>query len=524
MSAHARVLYCPCMAFYLRRSVGIEITDQVIRFAVVGRKLRGLDVYGLHEHALPEGIVKDGVIQHRKQLAALLLQAMRESFGSERVPGRAVFVLPWQLVTYEEKIVEDADRSKAPTPGEVAHAAGINESATTWTGAVTESDNGRQYHVLTAPRVHIEEWKQLFRDVRLPRTEFDIGAAAVLRSVYAHAPHGGRLLIRLLERHAELSLVHDQLFVGMMSVPCDRALVDKAVADLHVFSEQLADVRDYTEAEKIVNDRIMPVVEEAMGDVAKGVSQLSDHLDMLFSRKPQEALIIGHTFSRVFTDALQQRLGIWIRQAHTSLLARKDMHIEGAPASGISEYISAMGAAERILYLRGSRDPRMTLGGGVLYGSRLQKKHTQIPGVPTFGHRLSFTPTHLFSFLGIMALVSMVWLMQGVTSPASLMKGETWDPPELSDGGAGGLVTSDIVSTVDGEGAATTPAVPMVRVLDTPTGWLNVRSGPSTVYDIMRKVLPGESYELLDEQEEWYKIRLSASEEGWIIKEYAEKK
>lgn len=512
------------MAFYLRRAVGIEITDQLIRFAVVGRRIQGIDVYGLHEHTLPEGVVKDGIIQHHKQLAALVLQAIRDTFGAERLPGRAVFILPWQLLTYEEKIAEGHEFTNAPGVPEVREAVQVSEATHVWSGAVTESDNGRQYHVLAAPRDHVEEWKQLFRDIRVPRVEFDIGAAAVLRSVYARASHGGRILIRLLDNHAELSLIYDRMIVGVVSAPCDKAQIDLAVDQLRALSEELADVRDYTAAEKIVNDKMMPVIEEPMAGVITASSQLSDHLDMLFSRRPQEALIVGHPFSRAFTDALQQRIGIWIRQAHTSLLARKDMRIVHESAGGIGEYIGVIGAAERPLYFQWSTDPHITLGGGIIYATHLHASHPAIPGVPTFGHQLRVSAPQLFGFLGIMALASMMWLMRGVTSPAALIKGSTWDPPELEDVTQEPLVTSDIVSSTETPAPTNaTASIPKVKILDTPTGWLNVRSGPSTVYDVMKKVLPGESYELISQQEEWYKIRLNATDEGWIIKEYAEK-
>jgi len=49
---------------------------------------------------------------------------------------------------------------------------------------------------------------------------------------------------------------------------------------------------------------------------------------------------------------------------------------------------------------------------------------------------------------------------------------------------------------------------------------LNVRKGPGTEYDIVTKVYPGESYPLLQEQEEWYKIRVDEETEGWLFATY----
>jgi len=62
-----------------------------------------------------------------------------------------------------------------------------------------------------------------------------------------------------------------------------------------------------------------------------------------------------------------------------------------------------------------------------------------------------------------------------------------------------------------------------VLIKETETGWLNVRQGAGTNYSIITKIYPGESYELLEETEEWYKIKIG-DKEGWIFNSYAIKK
>lgn len=64
--------------------------------------------------------------------------------------------------------------------------------------------------------------------------------------------------------------------------------------------------------------------------------------------------------------------------------------------------------------------------------------------------------------------------------------------------------------------------IKQIEVLQTPTGTLNVRKGPSTSYPIITKIKPGEKYELLGEQSDWYKIKVG-SKEGWISGQYAKK-
>lgn len=70
------------------------------------------------------------------------------------------------------------------------------------------------------------------------------------------------------------------------------------------------------------------------------------------------------------------------------------------------------------------------------------------------------------------------------------------------------------------------PAAPkkvQVEILQTGTGWLRVRSGPSLGDSEIAKVNVGEKHEFLEEQGAWYKIKLPEGTEGWISSQYAKK-
>lgn len=62
-----------------------------------------------------------------------------------------------------------------------------------------------------------------------------------------------------------------------------------------------------------------------------------------------------------------------------------------------------------------------------------------------------------------------------------------------------------------------------VTIKDTPTGWLNAREGPGITYKQIKRINPGETYELLEEKFGWYKIQLDAEVSGWIASQYAKK-
>lgn len=65
--------------------------------------------------------------------------------------------------------------------------------------------------------------------------------------------------------------------------------------------------------------------------------------------------------------------------------------------------------------------------------------------------------------------------------------------------------------------------VETITILDTPTGFLRVRSGSSTGTSEVGRVEPGETYEIITEENDWYQIKLSDGKQGWVSAQFAEK-
>lgn len=101
---------------------------------------------------------------------------------------------------------------------------------------------------------------------------------------------------------------------------------------------------------------------------------------------------------------------------------------------------------------------------------------------------------------------------------------------------AGYRVTTLVFLGVNPDGLAQTPTSAVsptaspsaaiaqkVRVLQTPNGFLNVRSQPSTAAGIVTRLNTGDIVDLVSEQEGWYEVRLSDGTTGWISNQYARK-
>lgn len=91
--------------------------------------------------------------------------------------------------------------------------------------------------------------------------------------------------------------------------------------------------------------------------------------------------------------------------------------------------------------------------------------------------------------------------------------------PQATDSAT--ILGQNTVTTTPASGS--TPDRPRVKILDTDTGWLRVRSTPSISASEVTKVYPGEFYSYLDQQAGWVKIKLDKDKEGWVSGQYVEK-
>jgi Bacterial SH3 domain len=99
-------------------------------------------------------------------------------------------------------------------------------------------------------------------------------------------------------------------------------------------------------------------------------------------------------------------------------------------------------------------------------------------------------------------------------------------PFPLAGGSIASSATSTLLTVTSTSTAPTnTPpaSVKQVKVTSTPTGYLNVRSSPSSAGTIVTQVHPGEVYTYTNQQNGWYEITYSGLNQGWVSGQYVVK-
>ena len=86
----------------------------------------------------------------------------------------------------------------------------------------------------------------------------------------------------------------------------------------------------------------------------------------------------------------------------------------------------------------------------------------------------------------------------------------------ISDGVGLTKEAKDALNTLSALGLASKTA----KILDTPTGWLRVRSEASLNGTELTQVTSGSSYNVLEETTGWVKIKVSETITGWVSSAY----
>lgn len=88
-----------------------------------------------------------------------------------------------------------------------------------------------------------------------------------------------------------------------------------------------------------------------------------------------------------------------------------------------------------------------------------------------------------------------------------------------------GIIAQNSTQAANFQNASLTPVEKAkVTILDTPTGFLRVRSDPSLGASETAQVKPGDIFPFQDEQNGWYQIQLTNGQLGWVNSQYATKR
>ena len=87
------------------------------------------------------------------------------------------------------------------------------------------------------------------------------------------------------------------------------------------------------------------------------------------------------------------------------------------------------------------------------------------------------------------------------------------------------VISADLVKEAEVEEVAKpteTIKINKIKIKQTETGWLRVRSTPDSSGTEVGRVKPNEEYQILETKDDWYKITIDGEKLGWVSAKYVD--
>jgi len=515
--------------FFRSRPFGLDISDSSIEMVQLAKRFAKPCLKAWGRIRLENGIVENGKIsdpdKFREKVSELIKNAAPNKIKTDEVflfvPGSKSFTHIFELPANLKgemllEAVRDAAFKTIP----------LDPSATYFDfQIISRTNESQEIFLAAAPKDIIDGYLEAFQDLGLKPLVLDIEAACLARAFRTEASReGGVLIIDLGAKNMIISVV-DEIALRLNSIiPIAGDNFTSAISkEMEMPLEKANEIKKiYGLDEKKENGRILFILQNVLKDVVEKIRKVIDFYEMESGKKIEKIILCGgSSLIPKLPSYFALNLGI-----ETEL---------GNPLKGITKPVN-----KEFFKINNQSVHPILFSNAIGLALRALEKNPEENGInliplkgppkPVFiGKRLN--KSRLFSFfvvgLTIAALIFFSWvvfsyILKPVFSKIPPIKPAT--PPSSQPA---------VIEEKQNEESAliknttTTPEIirekPMLTINQTETGWLKVRQDAGTNYPEIAKIYPGESYPLLEETENWYKIELKDGKAGWISASYAKK-
>ena len=480
-------------------SVGIDISDRTIEVVKMGSAPKsGAILIDRGSSVIPAGAIEHGRVKNRATLATAVKKALVGAKPSPIKANSAVFGLPEsQVYTHFATIGNTMDHSLADLLWNEARTHIPIDEIDLLIGYHHLVDN--EYLIIGTSRTLLAEWRDFFLFLGIKIT-FDTGSLAIFRSLYPEGNISSPIALLDLGSTTSTLAIFDSAglrYSRLISVASD-TLTTALVSELELTADEAeAEKRrvGLSDPENKIFNPLLKAIEPLKDEVLKTINfyQTSQNVTV-----GAVALVGGGSFLPGLAEYFSTNL------ERPTALGRSAWGQEGESVI----YLGAIGLA-----LRGLGRPWSE--GAIRLEPDLP--HGVLPPRPAERFIKWLKENRALSVLVAILIIGSVMIAWAFNSRSASEEKEQASRRAALEA----IPVSNLSPTITNQVQTGTTTV-SIKITDTPTGWLNVRSEPSTASSVLLKVYPGEVYPLLEEKSGWYRINLGLpAEAGWISSQYA---
>ncbi|MFC1595130.1 pilus assembly protein PilM [Patescibacteria group bacterium] len=475
------------MSLFKKTAVGLDIADHTIEAAEVEYKGMSSRVIALGRTRIKSGIVENGRIKDEKKLAEAIRTVLSKaiprsisnrtvSFGlPESCTFTHIFKIPTRSKDDIDKLILKEARSSIPLS---------EDDLVVSYSILSELDSKVEILLVAASRTVIQEWHDFFNKLRIRVNKFDIESLAVFRGLFARKQDVPVCILDIGTISSTINIFDSFGLRYSYSVKKAGSSFTDEISKVLKISFDKAEELKRKDGLLDPNNKIFPVLVKMLEPITKELKESFNYFEKISGKKVEKVVIVGGSSALPDIDNyLSTNLGRTVEVGKSFLgPSKRDQRF----------YIEAVGLALRFLDKKWFNDPVLTLDGEAVKSR-------------------NFNSSYLALILILIIGAGSIWGTlrykenQKAAKEAEVQKALE-EIPEVP------------IKPV----ATTTPEkIDEVIILDTPTGWLNVRSGPGTSFDKIGKVSPSEIYPLLEEKDDWYNIQINSETAGWVSGDYS---
>lgn len=516
-----------------RTSVGIHITDHTLEIAQLSYKRGRFYVDAAVKRPLPKGAVDRGMLVRPDELKAVIEEAFRNALPQAIRPKNVAFSIPDSLIyTHTFRASSGGEHFDAEVRRALSENVPLASEDTEYvTQRLVTTGVSEDVLLLAVSKAALAPWKALLAEMELPVVCYDVEALALYRGLMMHRKSEVVAVVDIGAHRTDISIFDGAGLRMSRQINMAGEDITKSIASSLHISEDEAEERKKKEGVKDSGSQLFTSAVKALEPIGKEIRSALDDFFARHQRRVEFVVLVGGTSQLPGLKEYMQITSDVPVSIGVPVLAIEGAHHEDEyPILARNIGVAAVGLARRVLDRAWRGDACFAMPAEKTKPKqRVVKSAATVTGgarktVSLFGALPRvLSQFHLF-IIGVL-------LIAGLGAIATFSFKGTID--RFRAGETDEYVPNSeyikITTSSEGEGSATstsdtaapeTSISPMVKILNTPTGWLNVRSGPGTTYAQVTRVNPGESYPLLEEKGDWYHIRIGEIE-GWIAKQYA---
>ena len=531
-----------------KKSIGVDIADnsiEVVQLTEIGASIKISSLGGIH---LPSGIVKNGRIIKEDELSKSLMAVMTKAQPKPINGKKIVFGFPesqtfFHIFSYKylegEKNFDKERMDKIVLEEAWSNIPIVKNEMVVYYQVLKESKSGVDILIVAAMKRLVFEWQDFFSKLDLDVQTFDIEAIANFRSLAVES----RKLVCIIDVGATTT----NIYIFSKKKIIYEHTIDIAGEDFTSEISKVAKIsREEAEKKKIeiglsnTEEIFFPALIKILENILSDIKNVLNYFEKNNKTKIEKIIFIGGSSQlKGLAEYFSTNLGLPAVLGESKYLNNKKFEFIGAVGMALRGLNKKVDEEDPVIPFVEEKDLEKDdkAEGNTESSSSIvdEEKDGNEEKNSAKGHSKKKTLLLIF-VLGVVLFSAAFYyrhqeqLKQQAAIKANIEKINSIPAVQEPDVVATSTIDQNNISTsstsliaTSSESSATSSAR-LVIVKDTEVGYLNVRAGAGRDFNILTKVKPGETYELIESQGDWSKIKLSADTAGWVASEYLQEK